>query len=124
MRSHENKTLLHGCLARTYAHIWLELHRGQADHMSVLGMQLDLSEGIEAAVPGWADIRLLAPHAELRLLACGQGTLIDASRLRCRPEPASYRVCCGTHHAINRGTGSFPHPALPQQPRGHRGRNL
>jgi hypothetical protein len=56
--------------------------------MSLLGMQLDLSEGIEAAVPGWADIRLLAPHAELRLLACGQGTLIDASRLRCWLEPA------------------------------------
>ena len=48
-----------------------------------MAAQLDLSEGIDAAVPGWADIRLLAPHAELRLLACGQGTLIDATRLRC-----------------------------------------
>ncbi|KAK9814581.1 hypothetical protein WJX72_008178 [[Myrmecia] bisecta] len=42
---------------------------------------LDTSEGLEAAVPGWAAVRLLAPHAELRLLACGQSLLIDAHRL-------------------------------------------
>lgn len=34
-------------------------------------------------MPGWADVRLLAPHSELRLLVCGQGSLIDAHRLRC-----------------------------------------
>ena len=48
--------------------------------------QLDVSEGSEAAVPGWADVRRLAPHAELRLLVCGQGTLIDAHRLRRAPQ--------------------------------------
>ncbi|KAK9844911.1 hypothetical protein WJX74_008601 [Apatococcus lobatus] len=42
---------------------------------------LDLSQGIAAAVPGWEDVRLLAPHAELRLLVCGQPSLIDAHRL-------------------------------------------
>ena len=45
---------------------------------------LDLSQGIAAAVPGWEDVRLLAPHAELRLLVCGQPSLIDAHRLRYR----------------------------------------
>ncbi len=46
---------------------------------------LDLSQGIAMAVPGWEDVRLLAPHAELRLLVCGQPSLIDAHRLRCAP---------------------------------------
>ena len=55
--------------------------------------QLDLSDGLEAAVPGWADVRLLAPHSELRLLVCGQGSLIDAHRLRYVPMilPQPYR---------------------------------
>ena len=43
---------------------------------------LDLSEGIASAVPNWEDVRLLAPHAELRLLACGQASLIQPHRLR------------------------------------------
>lgn len=43
---------------------------------------LDLSQGMAAAVPEWEDVRLLAPHAELRLLACGQASLIQPHRLR------------------------------------------
>ena len=43
----------------------------------------DFKTGVARAVPGWGDVRLLAPHAELRLLACGQSALIDAQRLRC-----------------------------------------
>ncbi len=43
----------------------------------------DFKAGVAAAVPGWENVRLLAPHAELRLLACGQSSLIDADRLRC-----------------------------------------
>ncbi|KAK9800299.1 hypothetical protein WJX73_007633 [Symbiochloris irregularis] len=42
---------------------------------------VDLSPGVVAAVPGWDSVRLLAPHAELKLLACSQPTLIDAYRL-------------------------------------------
>ena len=26
----------------------------------------DLSQGVLAAIPGWGDVRLLAPHAELK----------------------------------------------------------
>ena len=48
------------------------------------GMQdVDLSKGVQSAVPGWDNVRLLAPHAELKLQACGQSPLIDAHRLRC-----------------------------------------
>ena len=43
----------------------------------------DFKTGVARAVPGWENVRLLAPHAELRLLACGQSALIDAQRLRC-----------------------------------------
>ena len=43
----------------------------------------DFKTGVARAVPGWENVRLLAPHAELRLLACGQSSLIDAQRLRC-----------------------------------------
>lgn len=43
----------------------------------------DFKMGVARAVPGWENVRLLAPHAELRLLACGQSSLIDAQRLRC-----------------------------------------
>lgn len=42
---------------------------------------LDFSEGIARAIPGWADVRLLAPRAELRLLLCGRSAMIDAQRL-------------------------------------------
>ncbi|KAL3143576.1 hypothetical protein ABBQ38_002373 [Trebouxia sp. C0009 RCD-2024] len=42
---------------------------------------MDLSQGVGAAVPDWDDVRLLAPHAELRLLACGQASLIQPHRL-------------------------------------------
>ena len=35
-----------------------------------------------AAVPGWAHVRLLAPHADLRLLVCGHSSLVDSHRLR------------------------------------------
>ena len=44
---------------------------------------VDLSKGVQSAVPGWDNVRLLAPHAELKLQACGQSPLIDAHRLRC-----------------------------------------
>ena len=46
----------------------------------------DFKNGVAAAVPGWENVRLLAPHAELRLLVCGQSTIIDAHRLRCMPK--------------------------------------
>ncbi|DBB17102.1 TPA: hypothetical protein ACH3X3_014184 [Trebouxia sp. C0006] len=42
---------------------------------------MDLSQGIAAVVPDWDSVRLLAPHAELRLLACGQASLIAPHRL-------------------------------------------
>ncbi|CAK0786305.1 hypothetical protein CVIRNUC_009518 [Coccomyxa viridis] len=41
----------------------------------------DFKTGVARAVPGWENVRLLAPHAELRLLACGQSSLVDAQRL-------------------------------------------
>ena len=47
----------------------------------------DFKTGVARAVPGWENVRLLAPHAELRLLACGQSSLIDAQRLRCLTHP-------------------------------------
>ena len=37
---------------------------------------------MQTAVPGWDNVRLLAPHAELKMQACGQSPLIDAHRLR------------------------------------------
>ncbi len=43
---------------------------------------MDVSQGVAAVVPDWDDVRLLAPHAELRLLACGQASLIAPHRLR------------------------------------------
>jgi len=42
---------------------------------------VDTAMGLALAVPGWADIRLLAPRAELRLLLTGNSTLIDSSKL-------------------------------------------
>ena len=45
-------------------------------------VQMDLSRGVLAAVPGWAHVRLLAPHADLRLLVCGHSSLVDSHRLR------------------------------------------
>ncbi|CAL8464121.1 g3656 [Coccomyxa elongata] len=44
-------------------------------------MGADFKNGVAAAVPGWENVRLLAPHAELRLLVCGESTIIDAHRL-------------------------------------------
>eukprot|EP00798_Chlamydomonas_sp_ICE-L_P000459 gene459-1865_t len=41
---------------------------------------VDLSAGV-ANVPGWSDIRLLAPRAELRLLLCGGSDLIESAKL-------------------------------------------
>lgn len=49
----------------------------------------DFKNGVAAAVPGWENVRLLAPHAELRLLVCGQSTIIDSHRLRCSNVPAT-----------------------------------
>ena len=43
---------------------------------------MDLSQGVGAVIPDWDDVRLLAPHAELRLLVCGQASLIAPHRLR------------------------------------------
>ncbi|KAK9822214.1 hypothetical protein WJX81_006927 [Elliptochloris bilobata] len=42
---------------------------------------LDLANGAAVGVPGWEAVRLLAPRAELRLLATGRATLNDAQRL-------------------------------------------
>lgn len=42
---------------------------------------LDLTQSIASAVPGWSDLRLLAPRAELRLLLCGGSSLIDSHKL-------------------------------------------
>jgi hypothetical protein len=66
---------------------------------SVAGaVQLDLSRGVLAAVPGWAHVRLLAPHADLRLLVCGHSSLVDSHRLRwaaaSTATPASCAHCC------------------------------
>lgn len=50
-------------------------------------MGADFKNGVAAAVPGWENVRLLAPHAELRLLVCGESTIIDAHRLRWQMPP-------------------------------------
>ncbi|KAJ9510596.1 hypothetical protein QJQ45_027480 [Haematococcus lacustris] len=42
---------------------------------------IDPSIALAAAIPGWADIRLLAPRAELRLLLTGNSCLIDGQKL-------------------------------------------
>ncbi len=55
---------------------------------------MDLSQGIAAVVPDWDSVRLLAPHAELRLLACGQASLIAPHRLRSHP-------VCPTMHLLS-----------------------
>ena len=59
----------------------------------------DFKTGVARAVPGWENVRLLAPHAELRLLACGQSSLVDAQRLRC--------LTCCLH--VNRKEGFQAH---------------
>ncbi len=65
----------------------------------------DFKTGVARAVPGWGDVRLLAPHAELRLLACGQSALIDAQRLRCAdfwPLPCKPALPCAcSPHAVD-----------------------
>ncbi|KXZ56481.1 hypothetical protein GPECTOR_1g430 [Gonium pectorale] len=48
------------------------------------GIQLDAS-GLPS-FPGWSDVRLLAPRAELRLLLVGGCGLLDAGRLGCLGE--------------------------------------
>ncbi len=58
---------------------------------------MDLSQGIAAVVPDWDSVRLLAPHAELRLLACGQASLIAPHRLR------SHTVCPSMHLLSDNG---------------------
>ena len=58
---------------------------------------MDLSQGIAAVVPDWDSVRLLAPHAELRLLACGQASLIAPHRLR------SSIVCPSMHLLSDHG---------------------
>lgn len=60
---------------------------------------VDLTPGIVAAVPGWDSVRLLAPHAELKLLACSQPTLIDAYRLRCACRCPPFACFC--MHAVD-----------------------
>lgn len=68
------------------------------DHCAAV--QLDLSRGVLAAVPGWAHVRLLAPHADLRLLVCGHSTLVDSHRLRCRLLSSWQDCSSGTRHGL------------------------
>eukprot|EP00887_Chlorella_sp_A99_P000408 scaffold13.g408.t1 len=42
----------------------------------------DLSQGLAAAFPGYQSIRMLAPTAELRLLLCGLGSMINPQASR------------------------------------------
>lgn len=42
---------------------------------------VDLPAGGLSSFPGWSDVRLLAPRAELRMLICGGSSLIDPARL-------------------------------------------
>ncbi len=67
------------CVALT----WWSMQTLSTCNPTLPPLQLDLSRGILAAVPGWAHVRLLAPHADVRLLVCGQSTLVDSHRLRC-----------------------------------------
>ena len=55
---------------------------------------VDLSQGLPAAVPGYENVRLLAPHAELRLLACGLSTLINAQSLTHLCEASEWLCAC------------------------------
>ena len=43
---------------------------------------VDLSAGVAAAFPGWRDVRLLAPNAELRLLLAGVSQVVNTESLR------------------------------------------
>lgn len=43
----------------------------------------DLSRGVATAFPGYADLRLLAPNAELRLLQAGVSAMVNPHNLRC-----------------------------------------
>jgi hypothetical protein len=43
---------------------------------------VDLSGGLAAAFPGYADLRLLAPNAELRLLVAGLSSMVNQHNLR------------------------------------------
>lgn len=54
---------------------------------------VDLSKGLAAAFPGYADLRLLAPNAELRLLQVRQ--LACGVRM-----PFRRRVCCCLRSAL------------------------
>ena len=42
----------------------------------------DLSGGLTAAFPGYADLRLLAPNAELRLLLAGISQMVNPHNIR------------------------------------------
>ena len=58
-----------------------------ADECAAAVQGKDLSQGVLAAIPGWGDVRLLAPHAELKpciaklsCLSCTQcHTLVSSS---------------------------------------------
>jgi len=60
----------------TYIHTCTHIHTGT--HTCTHPHNLSLSC---LSPPGWADIRLLAPRAELRLLLTGNSSLIDSTRL-------------------------------------------
>lgn len=84
-----------------------------SDHVVVMGA--DFKNGVAAAVPGWENVRLLAPHAELRLLVCGESTIIDAHRLRCQMPPRL--SCTSSCHAFALLGGLMlpRHVCLPRQ---------
>ncbi|GAX77467.1 hypothetical protein CEUSTIGMA_g4911.t1 [Chlamydomonas eustigma] len=42
---------------------------------------VDPSQSLSTSIPGWSDLRLLAPRAEVRLLLCGGSSLVDSHRL-------------------------------------------
>jgi len=81
-------------------------------------VQLDLSRGILAAMPGWVHVRLLAPHADVRLLVCGQSTLVDSHRLRCTAlltplDLGSWILGSWIFHCSSRGLGFRTEGSVP-----------
>ena len=53
-----------GSLSCSQGHTLLSSSAGDEPAATMQGK--DLSQGVLAAIPGWGDVRLLAPHAELK----------------------------------------------------------
>lgn len=85
---------------------------------------VDLSQGMTAAFPGYGELRLLAPTAELRLLHAGVSPMVNATNLRWglgRGRERCWAADAGTpvvarRHGRSEGLAALPRPPCHAPP--------